>query len=239
MFLSRVLCSDGQPALALRQGSEAALLRGPSDLAVLLADARDESALTEALLRPGVGQPVDIAERLAQGRVLLPVAGRAVLAPMTPGEEALPIRLIAPGEGLWSRPGPCTLEGGIAALHLPDASGVARMIGLAPFHMLSGGGQITLCFGPELRPGAFGPGVGGRGRLTAADGAVTEFPLPAPPPQPPELARTSLAAGSVLIRRLCRWVLRPGTAMRPVTMESRYGEMGLPLTNGFLATVPA
>ena len=97
MFLSRLLCSDGQPALALRQGSEAALLRGAPDLAALLAEGRVEAALTEALLRSGVGQPVDIAERLAQGRVLLPVAGRAVLAPMTPGEEALPIRLVAPG----------------------------------------------------------------------------------------------------------------------------------------------
>lgn len=239
MFLSRLLCSDGQPALALRQGSEAALLRGAPDLAALLAEGRVEAALTEALLRPGVGQPVDIAERLAQGRVLLPVAGRAVLAPMTPGEEALPIRLVAPGEGLWSRPGPCTLEGGIAALHLPDAAGLARLVGLSPFHMLSGGGQITLCFGPELHPGPAGPGAGGRGRLTAADGAVTEFPLPAAPPLSSDPVKAPLAPGSVLIRRLCRWVLRPGAAMRPARMESRYAEMGLPLTNGLMATVPA
>lgn len=94
MFLSRVLCPNGRSALALRQGSEAALVRGDDDLAAFCQLSVEEGVpLEELLLRKGLGEPVDIAGLLAQGRVLCPLPGNTViLLPEGPGDhDAAPV----------------------------------------------------------------------------------------------------------------------------------------------------
>ena len=116
MFLSRLLCPDGRPAVILRQGREAAVLKTTPDDPALWVGSEDR--LADVILRRGLGDPVDVEELSAQGRLLLPVwAGEAVHLPLTVGEMPLPLVQVRPGHPVHTAPG-LTFEGGIAALAL-------------------------------------------------------------------------------------------------------------------------
>jgi hypothetical protein len=233
MFLSRLLCPDGRPSVIVRQGREAALLKAaPDDPAIW---AGSENRLADMILRHGLGDPVDVEDLSAQGRLLLPIlAGQAVHLPLSVAEVPLPLVLVAPGQPFQIASG-LTLEGGIAALIPADAEG--RVMGWVQFHLVTCAalGVRQLSFGPEMAIGedrSFGGGPmgGGTGVLQAADGSQRSFPLPqvgtntaaedsTPPP------------GVVVLRRLSRWLIRPASAQGFVSLESRHVAAGLPLRN--------
>lgn len=239
MFLSRFLSPEGRIVLAIRQGSEAAAVRGDAGLAALaLAAAADGTPLAEALLRRGLGDPVDIAGLLAQGRLLPPVPeGRLDLLPAGPAEDISPSHLLPPGAALGIGAGDA-LEGGAAAVSLIGAEGRVVALGWVQTHVrvaAGGGGKRSLCCGPELLlAGPDRPGAGQTSLLR--DGAcITQFALPdadrAGQPFAPPLPPSDLPEGTILLQRLSRWLLRPRGDHLEAEVESRIAGLGLPLRN--------
>lgn len=232
MFLSRILRSDGRPALALRQGSEAALVCGDDDLTELCAQAlRDGLPLQDLLLRRGLGDPVDIAGLLAQGRVLCPLpAGPVVLLPTGPGEGAR-VPLLPPGAGL-DLPAAAALEGGAAMVLLTGHDGSPAPLGRLQTQGVSDTSRARwVSCGPELCLSLpDGPGLG-QARLLSDSTPVAEFPIPGDegdltlPDLPPH------PAGTVILHRAARWLLRPGRNQHGLTVETRINGLGLPLRN--------
>lgn len=237
MFLSRVLCPDGGTALALRQGSEAALVRGGDDLAGLCRKAAAAGlALQDLLLAHGLGEPVDIAGLLAQGRVLPPLpVGPVVLLPHGPGEqEAVPV--LAPGAGL-DIPVSGALEGGAARVLLSLGSGGATAIGWVQTQGVSSGMQQRwVSCGPELCLALpEGPGLG-QARLVSGPDRIAEFPVPG---AEGDLTLPDLSdhpSGTVILYRAARWLLRPRQDHREATVETQIAGLGLPLRNPLGAT---
>lgn len=232
MFLSHVLCPDGRRALALRQGSEAALVRGGDDLAGLCHRAVEEGVpLEDLLLRRGLGDPVDVAGLVAQGRVLCPLpADPVVLLPAGPGEEEV-VPVLPPGTGLGV-PLSGALEGGAALVLLVGRDGVPRPLGWVQTQGVSDGARARwLSCGPELCLALpEGPGIG-QARLFSDTARIAEFPIPGAegdqtlpelPPHPP---------GTVILHRAARWLLRPRRDHEGATVETRIAGLGLPLRN--------
>lgn len=232
MFLSRLLCSDGRPAVILRQGREAAVLKTTPDDPALWVGSEDR--LADVILRRGLGDPVDVEELSAQGRLLLPVwAGEAVHLPLTVGEMPLPLVQVRPGHPVHTAPG-LTFEGGIAALVRSGDGGA--VVGWVQFHLVTSTalGLRQLSFGPELALGDDNPGGGGTGVLSAADGRHRSFPLPQTG-QWDGMADPTAPAGALVLRRMSRWLIRPALAQGHVSLESRHGGVGLPLRTPLLA----
>lgn len=232
MFLCRVLCPDGQSALALRQGSEAALVRGGDDLAGLCRTAAETGlALEELLLRKGLGEPVDVAGLLAQGRVLSPLPeGPVVLLPVGPGERDT-VSVLAPGAGLGV-PASGALDGGAALVLLSLGNRLGAPLGWVQTHGVSDGTRArSISCGPELCLALpEGPGLG-QARLFSDSARIAEFPfpgaendltLPELPLHPP---------GTVILHRAARWLLRPRRDHEDATVETRVFGLGLPLRN--------
>lgn len=236
MFLSRILCPDGRIALALRQGSEAALVRGDAALAPLVAQAQQGGIpLAQAILARGLADPLDIASLLAQGRVLAPLPdGPVTLLPASPGDEALPLSLAAPGAGLGLMDAPGTLEGGAAAVFLADASGRPDLIGWVQTHLAKVGGAQgwrRLSCGPEL---FLDPGpvtTIGHVQLMANGRALAEFAIPGSgrPAAVPHMPL--MPPGTVAVQRRTRWLLRPPQGQPATTLNSRIAGLGLALWN--------
>lgn len=238
MFLSRLLSSEGRTVLAVRQGSEAATVLGDGDLAALAFAAAGEGiSLADALLRRGLGDPVDIAALLSDGRLLPPVPqGRLDLLPAGPAEEVSPSLVLPPGAALGIGAGDA-LEGGPAAVSVMGRDGQAVTLGWVQTHVrvASGGrGRRSLSCGPELL--LAGPGRPGAGQTSLLrDGAcITQFAIPDADragqtgviPLPADLPE-----GTVLLQRLSRWLLRPGADHLQAEVESRIAGLGLPLRN--------
>lgn len=232
MFLSRVLCPDGRSALALRQGSEAALVQGRDDLADLCRRAIAEGQpLEDLLLRRGLAEPVDIAGLLVQGRVLCPLpCDRVVLMPTGPGEEDS-VPTLLPGMGLGV-PASGALEGGAALVLLAGQDGQAAPLGWVQTQGVSDGARARwVSCGPELCLALpDGPGLG-QARLLSDTAPIAEFPIPGAegdrmlpdlPPHPP---------GTVILHRAARWLLRPRRDHMEATVETRIAGLGLPLRN--------
>lgn len=236
MFLSRVLCPDGQLSLVLRQGSEAALVHGDPDLCTLARRAMDDGvALIDLLLQRRLGAPVDVAGLLAQGRLLSPLPdGPALLLPAGLAEDQRPLTRIAPGQGLGLVQGGA-LEGGVAAVFVTGGAGRDCLIGWTMTHVgmnASVQSERVLCCGPELcllsdeRPGA------GQARLLRDEGTLIEFGIPDAGRLPEgEQAVANLPAGTVVIRRLSRWLLRPRADYLDAVVESRVAGLGMALRN--------
>lgn len=233
MFLSRVLCPDGRPALALRQGSEAALVRGGDDLAGLFAQAAAEGVSPDLLLlRRGLGDPVDIAGLLAQGRVLSPLPAEAViLLPVGPGEqETAPV---LPPCAALAVPAHGALEGGAAVVLFVRYDGRPVPLGWVQTHGVSGGAGVRgLSCGPELCLAlAAGPGLG-RTRLYTETSSIAEFPVVGPEEDWTLPEMPSYPPGSVILHRATRWLLRPRWNREGAMVETRIAGLGLPLCNG-------
>jgi hypothetical protein len=233
MFLSRLLCPDGRVALALRQGSEAALVRGNPDLGELVAEAAAGLPLATALLRRGLGDPVDVAALLAEGRVLAPLpAGPLALWPESAGEDRLRLTLADPGAGLGIAAGGA-LEGGAAALVVAGRDGRALRLGWVQTHtgLRAGaeGGRCLSC-GPELCLNVAEVPAGGHARVFAGAVTLTEFDLPQSGRGQMPALPDRLAEGVTLLR-LSRWLLRPAAAHLDGVVESRVAGLGLPLRN--------
>ncbi len=230
MFLSRILRPDGRPAVIVRQGREAAVLKAAPDDASLWRGVGAEQGLADLILRRGLGDPVDVDDLSAQGRLLLPVwDAQPVHLPLAVAELPLPLVLLRPGQPFQTAPG-LTFEGGIAAL--VAAGGEGPVIGWVQFHLVSCAalGLRQLSFGPELAIGDDSPTGGGTGGLHAADGSLRSFPLP-------QLGRgdattdLSTPPDAVVLRRLSRWLIRPASVQGLVMLESRHLGAGLPLRN--------
>lgn len=237
MFLSRVLCSDGQVSLVLRQGSEAARVRGDADIAALACRAVAEGAmLVDLLLDRGLGAPIDVADLLVQGRVLCAVPdGPSVLLPAGVSDATRPLTLVAPGKALGLGQGG-TLEGGVAALFVTGDAGRACLIGWTLTHTGMGAdahAQRMLCCGPEicLRPD---PAAGtGQVRLIRNADPLLDFAMPQARPLPDTKAGFhGHAEGTFIILRLSRWLLRPRAHERDTDVESHGAGLGLALRNG-------
>ncbi len=232
MFLSRVLCRDGQIKLALRQGSEAAFLTEQDDLGALALRAAAEGvALSALLLRRGPGDPADIPGLLAAGRLLPPLpAGPVALLPEAMAENTGTLATVPPGAGLGLAAGG-TLEGGVAAVFLTAPDGRPLPIGWVQTHAggLAAGRRILSC-GPELCLAAVAPLPAGQTRLTTAGTTLTEFGLP-----DTDLARATppvgLAAGTVAVLRPSRWLLRLRADHTMARVETAIPALGLPLAN--------
>lgn len=232
MFLSRILCPDGHSALALRQGSEAALVRGGDDLAGLCRTASETGlALEDVLLAKGLGEPVDIAGLLAQGRVLSPLpAGPVVLLPVGPGEQE-EVTVLPPGAGLGV-PVSGALEGGAARVFLDLGTGLGAPLGWVQTQGVSDGTRARwVSCGPELCLALpEGPGLG-QARLFSDSARIAEFPFPG---AEGDLSLPDLPAhppGSVILLRVARWLLRPRRDHQDATVETWVAGLGLPLRN--------
>ena len=232
MFLSRILCADGHSALALRQGSEAALVQGEDDLAGLCRSAAGAGlSLEDLLLGKGLGEPVGIAGLLAQGRLLSPLpSGPVVLLPIGPGEQEV-VSVLPPGAGLGV-PASGALEGGAALVLLCLAGGDTAPLGWLQTQGVSDFARARwISCGPELCLALpEGPGLG-QARLFSDTSRIAEFPfpgaegdltLPKLPPHPP---------GTVILHRVARWLLRPRLDHQCATVETRIAGLGLPLRN--------
>jgi hypothetical protein len=232
MFLSRVLCPDGRPALALRQGSEAALVQGGDDLVDLCRrTVEGGQPLEDLLLRRGLAEPVDIAGLLAQGRVLCPLpVDRVVLLPTGPGEDDW-VTTLPPGMGLGV-PATGALEGGAAIVLIVGQDGQPAPLGWLQTQGVSDGARARwLSCGPELclvLPD--GPGLG-QARLFFDAAPIAEFPIPGAEGDRtlPDLPRHP--AGTVILHRAARWLLRPRRDHMGATVETRIAGLGLPLRN--------
>lgn len=235
MFLSRILCPDGRIALALRQGSEAALVRGDGALGPLIAQARGAGmSLSQAILGRGLGEPLDIDNLLAQGRVLAPLpAGPVTLLPASPGDDGLPLSLAPPGQTLCPSV-PSALEGGVAAVFVADAAGRPDPVGWVQTHLARVGGPqgwLALCCGPELCLDDGPVAVAGHVRLTQDDRTLASFTLPDPAATAPAPAVPPMPPGTVVIQRRTRWLLRPSPGGPSSVLHSRIAGLGLALWN--------
>lgn len=75
MLISQVIGPDGKTAVVVREGSEAAVLRGtPSTYALALEAAASRRTIAEVVAERGLGEAVDLPSLLAGGRVLLPIS---------------------------------------------------------------------------------------------------------------------------------------------------------------------
>lgn len=232
MFLSRVLCPDGRSALALRQGSEAALVRDGDALAALFQRSVDEGApLEDLLLRQGLGEPVDIAALLSQGRVLCPLPGdTVVLLPAGPGDQDM-VPVLSPGMGLGV-PVSAALEGGAALVLFVRRDGMPRLVGWVQTQGVSDGtrGRWLSC-GPELCLALpEGPGLG-QARLFSDTAPIAEFPIPGVEGDQTLPYLGPHPAGTVILHRTARWLLRPRRDHDRATAETRIAGLGLPLRN--------
>lgn len=228
MFLSRILRPDGRPAVIVRQGREAAVLKAAPDDPSLWDGAAD--GLADLILRRGLGDPVDVDDLSAQDRLLLPVmAAPSVHLPLAVAELALPLVQVPPGQPFQTAPG-LTFEGGMAAL-IP-AGGAGRVLGWVQFHLVTctALGVRQLSFGPEMAVGDDSPTGGGTAALLMADDSQCSFPLP-------QLGRgdetidSAAPPGALVLRRLSRWLIRPASAHGLAALESRHVGAGLPLRN--------
>lgn len=228
MFLSRLLRPDGRPAVIVRQGREAAVLKAaPDDPALWVGSG---GRLADMILRRGLGDPVDVEDLSAQGGLSLPIcAAQAVHLPLSAAEAALPLVLVPPAQPMQTAPG-LTIEGGIAALN--PAGGAGRVMGWVQFHLLTSAalGVRQLSFGPEIALEDEVPSGGGTGILTAKDGTQRRFPLP-PVGRGEEVPSADLAPDTLVLRRLSRWLIRPSATQEQGTLESRHLGAGLPLRN--------
>lgn len=235
MFLSRILRPDGRRALALRQGSEAALVQGEDDLATLSNRAADEGTpLEDLLLRRGLDEPVDIAGLLAQGRVLCPLpCERVVLMPAGPGEaEEVPV--LPPGKAL-SVPVSAALEGGAALVMVAGGAGPVPLGWVQTQGVTDGVRGRWLSCGPELCLALpEGPGLG-HARLFSDSTRIAEFPIPGAegPHRLPDLQPRP--PGTIVLYRAARWMLRPRRDHDGATVETRIAGLGLPLQNPITA----
>ncbi|OYU19988.1 MAG: hypothetical protein CFE34_02610 [Rhodobacteraceae bacterium PARR1] len=230
MFLSRLLRPDGRPAIILRQGREAAMLKAAPDDPMPLTGIGVGQGLADIILRRGLGDPVDVEDLSAQGRLLLPVwAAQTVHLPLGVAEAPLPVVHLRPGQPFQTAPS-FTLEGGIAAL--VAAGGAGAVLGWVQYHLVTCAalGQRQLSFGPELVVSADSPTGGGTGGLFAADGSQRSFPLPQVG-RGDDGAVADLPPDTLMLRRLSRWLIRPASAQGLVALESRHVGAGLPLRN--------
>lgn len=228
MFLSRLLRPDGRPAVIVRQGREAAVLKtAPDDPALWVGS---EDRLADMILRRGLGDPVDVEDLSAQGRLSLPIcAAQTVHLPLSAAEAPLPLVLVPPAQPMQTAPG-LTIEGGVAAL-IP-AGGAGRAMGWVQFHLVTSAALSVrqLSFGPEIALEDEGPSGGGTGLLTAKDGTQRRFPLP-PVGRGDAVPSADLAPNTWVLRRLSRWLIRPASAQEHGMLESRHLGAGLPLRN--------
>lgn len=237
MFLSRLLRPDGRSVVIVRQGREAAVLKtAPDDPALWVGS---DGRLADMILRRGLGDPVDVEDLSAQGRLSLPIcAAQAVHLPLSAAEAPLPLLLVPPGQPMQTASG-LTIEGGIAAL-IP-AGGAGQVMGWVQFHLVTSAALAVrqLSFGPEIALEDEGPSGGGTGILTAKDGTQRRFPLPpvgrgeeVPSPD----LNPDLAPDTLVLRRLSRWLIRPAVTQQHGMLESRHLGAGLPLRNPLQGT---
>ena len=74
MFLSQILDGSGKQAVALREGSEAAVIRGAASSYDLAMEAiRTGRNIGAVIAEHGLGETVDLPALLAAGRVGLPI----------------------------------------------------------------------------------------------------------------------------------------------------------------------
>jgi hypothetical protein len=74
MLLSQIIGTDGKIAVVVRDGSEAAILRGTESTYALAMDAASQRRPVAALVAErGLGEAVDLTSLLAAGRVTLPI----------------------------------------------------------------------------------------------------------------------------------------------------------------------
>lgn len=74
MLLSQIIGADGKIAVVVRQGSEAAVLRGtPSTYALAVEAANTRRPIAALVAERGLAEAVDLPRLLAEGRVTLPI----------------------------------------------------------------------------------------------------------------------------------------------------------------------
>jgi hypothetical protein len=74
MLLSQIIGADGKVAVVVRDGSEAAILRGtPSTYALAMDAAAGRRSVAALVAERGLGEAVDLPSLLAAGRVTLPI----------------------------------------------------------------------------------------------------------------------------------------------------------------------
>lgn len=74
MLLSQITGTDGKTAVVVREGSEAAILRGtPSTYALAMEAATTRRPVAAIVAERGLGEAVDLPSLLAAGRVILPI----------------------------------------------------------------------------------------------------------------------------------------------------------------------
>ena len=75
MLLSQVVKADGTMAVVVREGSEAAVVRGAASSYALAAEAiRSGRGLAQVIAAHGLGEAVDLPALAAAGRILLPIS---------------------------------------------------------------------------------------------------------------------------------------------------------------------
>lgn len=164
MLLSQIRRADGAIGTVIRNGTEAALLGGVSDLLDLARHAMEQGlSLAQQIARQPLGRALDLPGIRAEGRLL------PVLTLPAPGQLHLSG---ARGNGAH-----------LAELFLFGPTGAAFRLGAAL--VLVGKGGATL--GPELQPDPLPAGQGALLRVTAHDRPRSEVRLavnPAPKPLP-------------------------------------------------------
>lgn len=230
MLLSRVVCPDGRIALALRQGSEAALVRGGDDLAGLCQRALDDGiALEELLLRKGLGEPVDVAGLLARKRVLCPLPADLVVLIRDGMAEQETVPVLPPGLGLGV-PVCGVLEGGAALVLFVGRDGVPAPLGWVQTQSVSDGTRAgwlvcgpELCLAPPEHPGL------GQARLFSDTACIAEFPIPVTRVDPTLPDLPLHPPGTVILHHTAHWLLRTRKDQQVSMVETRIVGLGLPL----------